>query len=77
MAGQHMQFVLSAYIQLQLEMRISSEVRERLRPGIWALFDSTTPELRQVISEELDGSGRAVFGVLYRDWKKFGKWEGL
>jgi nucleolar pre-ribosomal-associated protein 2 len=71
-----MQFVLSAYIQLQLEMRMLPEVREKLVLGIYALFDATTPELRQAVSEGLDANGRAVFGGLYRDWKRFGKWEG-
>lgn len=71
-----MQFLLTAYIQLQLEMKMSGEVREKLVPGLYALFDATTLELRQAINEGLDGSGRAVFGGLYRDWKKNGKWEG-
>ncbi|KIN03707.1 hypothetical protein OIDMADRAFT_158460 [Oidiodendron maius Zn] len=75
-AGQHMQFVLMTYVKLQLEMKMLPEVREKMIPGLYAIFDTTTPELRKVISESLDSSGRAVFGTLYRDYVKFGKWKG-
>jgi nucleolar pre-ribosomal-associated protein 2 len=76
MAGQHMQFVLLTYIKLQLEMKMEPGVREKMVPGLYAIFDTTTPELRKMISESLDASGRAVFGSLYRDYAKFGKWKG-
>jgi nucleolar pre-ribosomal-associated protein 2 len=76
MAGQHMQFVLTTYIKLQLEMRMLPEIRETIVPGIYAIFDSTTPELRRVINDGLDANGRAVFGTLYRDYARFGKWKG-
>ena len=71
-----MQFVLMTYIKLQLEMKMIPEVREKMIPGLYAIFDTTTPELRRLISESLDSSGRAVFGTLYRDYAKFGKWKG-
>jgi nucleolar pre-ribosomal-associated protein 2 len=76
MAGQHMQFVLMTYIKLQLEMKMLPEVREKMVPALYAIFDTTTPELRKAISESLDSSGRAVFGTIYRDYSKFGKWKG-
>jgi nucleolar pre-ribosomal-associated protein 2 len=76
MAGQHMQFVLTLYIKLQLEMRMLPEIREKMVPGLYAIFDTTTPELRRVINDGLDASGRAVFGVLYKDYVRFGKWKG-
>jgi nucleolar pre-ribosomal-associated protein 2 len=71
-----MQFVLSAYIKLQLEMRMLPEVRSKMVPGLYAIFDTTTPELRRAISDGLDSSGRALFGTLFRDYQKFGKWKG-
>jgi len=71
-----MQFVLTLYIKLQLEMRMLPEIREKMVPGLYAIFDTTTPELRRVINDGLDASGRAVFGVLYRDYVRFGKWKG-
>jgi nucleolar pre-ribosomal-associated protein 2 len=76
MAGQHMQFVLTIYIKLQLEMRMLPEIREKLVPGLYAIFDTTTPELRRAINDALDASGRAVFATLYRDYARFGKWKG-
>jgi len=76
MAGQHMQYVLMSYIRLQLEMKMLPAVREQLIPGIYAIFDTTTPELRRAINESMDGSGRAVFRNLYTDYTKFGKWKG-
>ncbi|KAG0645375.1 Unhealthy ribosome biogenesis 2 [Hyphodiscus hymeniophilus] len=76
MAGQHMHFVLNLYVQLQLEMRMRTEVREKMVPGLYAIFDTTTPEMRRMISDGLDSSGRAVFGILFKDYQKFGKWKG-
>lgn len=76
MAGQHMHFVLTTYIKLQLEMRMLPEVRGRMVPGLYAIFDTTTPEMRRMINDGLDASGRAVFGTLYRDYLRFGKWKG-
>lgn len=76
MAGQHMQYVLTLYIKVQLDMKMLPEVREKMVPGIYAIFDTTSPELRKAISEGLDSSGRAVFGTLYRDYARFGKWKG-
>ena len=65
-----------SYIRLQLEMKMLPAVREQLIPGIYAIFDTTTPELRRAINESMDGSGRAVFRNLYTDYTKFGKWKG-
>jgi nucleolar pre-ribosomal-associated protein 2 len=76
MAGQHMPIVLSTYIRLQLEMKMSTEVREKMVPGLYAIFDTTTTESRRVLGESLDSSGRAVLGGLVRDYLRFGKWKG-
>ena len=71
-----MQFVLMLYIQLQLEMRMLPEVREKMVPGLYAIFDTTTPEMRRMIGDSLDSSGRAVLGTLFRNYQRFGKWKG-
>jgi nucleolar pre-ribosomal-associated protein 2 len=76
MAGQHMQFLLILYVQLQLEMKMLPQVREKMVPGLYAIFDTTTPEMRMMIGDALDSSGRSVFGTLFRDYQKFGKWKG-
>lgn len=71
-----MQYVLTLYIKLQLEMKMLPEVREKMTPGIYAIFDSTTPELRRAITDGLDPSGREVYKSLLRDYNRFGKWNG-
>lgn len=76
MAAQHMQFALTTYVKLQLEMRMLRELRERMIPGLYAILDTTTPEMRRMINDGLDASGRAVFVGLFRDYMKFGKWKG-
>ena len=75
-AGQHMQFLLMLYVQLQLEMKMLPEIREKMVPGLYAIFDTSTPEMRRMIGDSLDSSGRAVFGTLFRDYQRFGKWKG-
>lgn len=71
-----MQFVLALYVQLQLEMKMLPEVREKMVPGLYAIFDTTTPDMRRMIGDGLDTSGRAVFVMLFKDYQKFGKWKG-
>lgn len=75
-AAQHMQYVLTSYIKLQLEMRMAPEIREKMVSGLYAIFDTTNMEMRRMISDSLDASGRAVYGTLFRDYQKFGKWKG-
>lgn len=76
MALLFMRFVLMDYIKWQLEMRMLPEIKEKLVPGLYAIFDTTTVETRMLISSELTTSGRVVFGGLYRDYLRFGKWKG-
>lgn len=53
------------------------EIREKMIPGLYAILDTTTMESRRVIGSEMDASGRALFGGLFRDYSRFGKWKGL
>ena len=71
-----MQFLLTLYIKGQLEMRMLPEVRDKLVPGIYAIFDTTTKDMRKAIGEGLDSNGRAILHMLIKDWLKFGKWGG-
>jgi nucleolar pre-ribosomal-associated protein 2 len=75
-AAPHMRLVLELYIKCQLEMKMAPEIKEKMIPGIYAIFDTTTMESRRVIGAELDASGRALFGGLLRDYSRFGKWKG-
>jgi nucleolar pre-ribosomal-associated protein 2 len=57
-------------------LKIGLGMREKMVPGLYAIFETTTVESRRAVSEALDASGRAVFGGLYRDWVRWGKWKG-
>ncbi|KAK7737764.1 hypothetical protein SLS53_006384 [Cytospora paraplurivora] len=76
-AGQHMYLVLMLYIKLQLERPVPRVVREALQPGVYSILDITTPEGRRIINEAVDGSGRAIFREMYKQYDKFGKWSGV
>jgi len=76
MAGQHIKYLLMAYIKMQLEMRMLSEIREKMKPALYSIFDTTTLDSRRGITDSLDASGRAVYGELFRDYMNFGKWKG-
>jgi nucleolar pre-ribosomal-associated protein 2 len=78
LAGQHMPFVLSAYIRAQLDMSLSMKqgIRGALVAGWYAIFDTMTVESRKALGEGLDASGRAILSGLVKDWLRFGKWDG-
>ncbi len=71
-----MKFVLEEYIIGQLEMKMLPEVREKILPGIYSIFNTTTEVTRGAISSGLDASGRAVFARLYADWRRFERLKG-
>ncbi|KAM0132518.1 hypothetical protein ACHAO1_006793 [Botrytis cinerea] len=75
-AGQHMHIILQTYIKFNLEMTMKSEVRTAMTPGLYAIFGCTDMEGRKAVVDGLDSSARAVWGTLYRDWARFGKWKG-
>jgi len=71
-----MVFVLMSYVRMTLELKMGVGMREKMTPGLYAVFETTSVEGRRALSEALDASGRAVFGGLYRDWVRWGKWKG-
>ncbi|KAM0157744.1 hypothetical protein ACHAPG_004488 [Botrytis cinerea] len=75
-AGQHMHIILQTYIKFNLDMTMKSEVRTAMTPGLYAIFGCTDMEGRKAVVDGLDSSARAVWGTLYRDWARFGKWKG-
>lgn len=76
-AAQHMYLVLVLYIKLQLDKAVPRAVRAALDPGVYSVLDITTPEGRRVINEAVDASGRAIFREMYKQYVKFGKWNGV
>lgn len=77
LAGQHMYLVLMLYIKLQLEKSVSHDVQEALEPGIYSILDISPTEIRRIMNDAMDGSGRAIFRELYKQYLKFGKWSGI
>lgn len=76
-AAQHMYLVLVLYLKLQLEKAVPRAVRAALDPGVYSVLDITTPEGRRVINEAVDASGRAIFREMYKQYVRFGKWNGV
>ncbi|KAI9648313.1 hypothetical protein NHQ30_002946 [Ciborinia camelliae] len=75
-AGQHMHIILQTYIKFNLEMTMKPELRAAMIPGLYAIFGCTDMEGRKAVVDGLDASARAVWGTLYRDWVRFGRWKG-
>lgn len=71
-----MVYVLTTYIKLQLEMKMSPELHDKLRPAIWAIFQATDENARHRTVCELDAQGKIVWDRLFHDWVKFGKYHG-
>lgn len=76
-AAQHMYLVLVLYVRLQLERPVPRPVRAALDPGVYSVLDITTPEGRRIINEAVDASGRAIFREMYKQYDRFGKWNGV
>ncbi|TLS23831.1 hypothetical protein PpBr36_08784 [Pyricularia pennisetigena] len=75
-AGQYMYLVLMHFIKLQLESDVPHAVREALVPGINSILDVTPPDMRKVMADAMDASGRAIFKDIYEKYRRFGKWRG-
>lgn len=76
-AGRHMYLVLMQYVKLQLEADVARPLREALEPAVNSIFDITPPEVRKILNDALDGSGRAILREMYKRYTKFGKWSGV
>ncbi|KAL6866898.1 Urb2/Npa2 family domain-containing protein [Trichoderma novae-zelandiae] len=76
-AGRHMYLVLMQYVKLQLEADVPREVREALEPAMNSIFDVTPPEVRKILNDAMDASGRAILREMFKRYVKFGKWSGV
>ncbi|EFQ25065.1 Urb2/Npa2 family protein [Colletotrichum graminicola] len=76
-AGRHMYLVLMAYVKMQLDVDIPRDVREALEPGMNSVFDITPLEVRKILNDSMDVSGRAILREMYKRYTKFGKWSGV
>lgn len=75
-AGQHLHYLIMTYCEYQLKGRLTQEVREKLRPGIWAVLDVISQETMRVMNAGMDKAGRAVWKGLYEEWRRDGRGEG-
>ncbi|KAF7712183.1 Uncharacterized protein PECH_000508 [Penicillium ucsense] len=76
-AGQYLQYVITAYTQCSLRGSLVPEVKSALMPGLYAALDVMSRESMRAMNAGLDASGRAVFKSLYDDYVKFGKWNNV
>ncbi|KAL7934804.1 Urb2/Npa2 family domain-containing protein [Trichoderma chlorosporum] len=76
-AGRHVYLVLMQYVKLQLEADVPREVREALEPAMNSIFDVTPPEVRKILNDAMDASGRAILREMFKRYVKFGKWSGV
>ncbi|KAL5091914.1 hypothetical protein Trisim1_002309 [Trichoderma cf. simile WF8] len=76
-AGRHVYLVLMQYVKLQLEADVPREVGEALEPAMNSIFDVTPPEVRKILNDAMDASGRAILREMFKRYVKFGKWSGV
>lgn len=74
-AGQYLQYVVTAYTRVSLNASLPPDVKAALMPGLYAALDVMSKESMRALNAALDVSGRAVFKSLYDDYVKFGKWN--
>ncbi len=56
----------------QLKGRLTPEMKIALEPGLYAVLNVMTKEGMRTMNAALDDSGRAVWKVLYEEWRRFG-----
>ncbi|CRJ91499.1 hypothetical protein BN1708_009339 [Verticillium longisporum] len=76
-AGRHVYLVLMLYVKLQLEVDVPHGVREALEPGMHSIFDVTPSEVRKILNDAMDASGRAILREMFKRYTQFGKWSGV
>ncbi|GKU01278.1 nucleolar pre-ribosomal-associated protein 2 [Fusarium langsethiae] len=76
-AGRHMYLIMMQYVKLQLEADVPRRINEALEPAMNSIFDITPPEVRKILNDAMDKSGRAILKEMYKRYTKFGKWSGV
>lgn len=70
-AGQHLPYLIMEYCTCQLKGRLTPEMKLALEPGLYAVLNVMTKEGMRTMNAALDDSGRAVWKVLYEEWRRF------
>jgi len=79
--GQHIQYVLHAFVRMLLHGRLGDGVREKLTPGLWAVIDvmdmSGSEEGRvKVLGASMNKAELALLRREFEAWKAGGSWRG-
>lgn len=45
-------------------------MREKLMPGIFAVMDVMSAEVKRTVNARLDANGRSIFKGLYEEWRR-------
>ena len=72
-AGQYLQYTIQEFCALQLQGRLAPEVRKALNPGLYAILNAMSKNVRASLASSLDDAGKAIFKALYDDYKRFGR----
>lgn len=89
-AGQHLQYLVMEYCTCQLWGHLATAgddddgnnkyggmmMREKLMPGIFAVMDVMSAEVKRTVNARLDASGRSIFKGLYEEWRREGRRKG-
>ncbi|KAL8697816.1 MAG: hypothetical protein Q9201_006916 [Fulgogasparrea decipioides] len=75
-AGQHLHYLIMTYCDCQLRGKLETEVRQKLKPGIWAVLDVIPQETMRVMNAAMDKAGRAIWRALYGEWRREGRGKG-
>lgn len=76
-AGRHVYLLLLQFVKLQLEMDVSREMREALEPAMFSILDVTPADVRRILNDAMDASGRAILRDTFKRYVQFGRWSGV
>ena len=76
-AGQHLPYLIMEFCRCQLRGRMAPEAKAALSPGLYCIFDVMPQDTMRTLNSALDSASRSVFKVLYDDYRRFGRWEGV
>ena len=69
-AGQYLHYLIMTYCECQLKGRLEQEVRETLKPGLWAMLDVIPIEVMRVMNTAMAKDGRGVWKGVYGEWRR-------
>ena len=51
-------------------------MRDKLMPGIFAVMDVMSAEVKRAVNARLDADGRSIFKGLNEEWRREWRWKG-